>query len=251
VGLGPKLVQAGFPAVVAMQAQVPVETARQLSGEFYRRLMEHGVVDKAMSEARRLMFKPNRVDWGIPVLFMRLKTGALFAEKRPANESGDLVGRSNVIKDEKTVVQNVESGGIAVTTGAGDGGINFGGGNVSIGGNAAGRDIVTNTSNVGGATPSNADVNKWLILEQQFKKVYKTIDGLALDDGDKDEVKDLASKIELETKKGDGADLRKLERWLGNMGDISKEALAATVKALTNIAAKAPDPVKAVARKMG
>ncbi|MBF8284715.1 MAG: hypothetical protein HW378_3630 [Anaerolineales bacterium] len=79
IGLGPKLVQAGFPAVVAMQAQVPVETARILTGEFYRRLVEHGEVDQALSQARLLMFKPDRTDWAIPVLFMRLRRGKLFA----------------------------------------------------------------------------------------------------------------------------------------------------------------------------
>lgn len=79
VGLGPKLVKAGVPAVVAMQDVVPMALARQLSHEFYRRLMEHGIVDLALNQARLLIFKSDQVDWAIPVLFMRLEQGQLFA----------------------------------------------------------------------------------------------------------------------------------------------------------------------------
>jgi len=78
VGLGPKLVQAGVPAVVAMQDQVPVELARLLSGEFYARLAEHGEVDRALNQARRQVFDQKSTAWAIPVLFMRIKSGRLF-----------------------------------------------------------------------------------------------------------------------------------------------------------------------------
>jgi WD40 repeat protein len=88
VGLGPKLVRAGVPAVVAMQEQVPVEMARLLSGEFYKRLAEHGEVDRALNQARRQVFDARRTDWAIPVLFMRIKSGRLFGaeldEETPA-----------------------------------------------------------------------------------------------------------------------------------------------------------------------
>jgi WD40 repeat protein len=78
VGLGPKLVQAGVPAVVAMQEQVPVEMARLLSGEFYARLAEHGEVDRALNQARLQVFDSKRTEWAIPVLFMRIRKGRLF-----------------------------------------------------------------------------------------------------------------------------------------------------------------------------
>lgn len=79
VGLAPKLVNAGVPAVVAMQEQVPMDLARQLSGDFYRGLAEHGIVDRALNQARLLLFDREEVDWAIPVLFMRLEEGQLFA----------------------------------------------------------------------------------------------------------------------------------------------------------------------------
>jgi CHAT domain-containing protein len=76
-GLGPKLVSAGVPAVVAMQGIVTVESARKLSSVFYRRLLEHGYVDQAMNEARSSLLTAGRWDAAVPVLFMRLKSGQL------------------------------------------------------------------------------------------------------------------------------------------------------------------------------
>jgi hypothetical protein len=80
VGLGVKLVQAGVPAVVAMQEKVPMELARQFAQHFYRRLLKHGTADRAANEARGLVFDPAKTEWAIPVLFMRLREGQLFAD---------------------------------------------------------------------------------------------------------------------------------------------------------------------------
>lgn len=80
VGLAPRLIQAGIPAVVAMQALVPITTAQQLTRQFYRSLLEHGLVDRAMNEARAALFKNKEQDWAIPVLFSRLTGGQLFID---------------------------------------------------------------------------------------------------------------------------------------------------------------------------
>ena len=84
VGLAPKLVQAGAPAVVAMQDLVPIDLARLLSGEFYARLAEHGEVDRALNQARLQVFDRSRIEWAIPVLFMRIRKGRLFGEELDA-----------------------------------------------------------------------------------------------------------------------------------------------------------------------
>ncbi|MBN2392953.1 MAG: CHAT domain-containing protein [Anaerolineae bacterium] len=78
LGLGPKLVEAGMPAVVAMQESVTVATARKLSQVFYQRLVEHGIVDCAINEARSVLLTAGRPDATVPVLFMRLKDGQLW-----------------------------------------------------------------------------------------------------------------------------------------------------------------------------
>jgi hypothetical protein len=78
VGLAPKLVSAHVPAVVAMQDRVSMDDARTLTRHFYANLFEHGVVDLALNQARSHLHQPDRLDWGIPVLFTRLTDGLLF-----------------------------------------------------------------------------------------------------------------------------------------------------------------------------
>jgi CHAT domain-containing protein len=85
VGLGPKLVHAGVPAVVGMQAPIPAAANRELVGQFYRNLFEHGVVDLAMNQARLSLYRRRDVDWAIPVLFSRLRGGRLFVPEELAN----------------------------------------------------------------------------------------------------------------------------------------------------------------------
>ena len=79
VGLAPKLVEKGVPAVVAMQDFVSMDLVHELTLDFYRRLFEHGQVDRALNEARSLLFQPDAFDWALPVLFLQLKDGRLFS----------------------------------------------------------------------------------------------------------------------------------------------------------------------------
>jgi tetratricopeptide (TPR) repeat protein len=81
-GLGPQLVQIGVPAVIAMQENVTVLTARQFATTFYQRLLEHGVVDLAMNEARSALITQGRFDAAVPVLFMRVPDGRIFDKAR-------------------------------------------------------------------------------------------------------------------------------------------------------------------------
>jgi outer membrane protein assembly factor BamB len=78
VGVGPRLVQAGVPAVIGMQDRVSITTARKITQTFYHRLTEHGFVDQALNEARAslLLVDPSAVK--IPILFMRLTSGRLW-----------------------------------------------------------------------------------------------------------------------------------------------------------------------------
>jgi len=80
-GLAPKLVEAGVPAVVAMQDLVPVKTAQEFAGNFYRQLLHHGQVDLAANEARSSLLSAGLPGASIPVLFMRLPHGQLFAQR--------------------------------------------------------------------------------------------------------------------------------------------------------------------------
>jgi tetratricopeptide (TPR) repeat protein len=72
VGLAPKLVRAGVPAVVAMQDRVLMQSARKLTADFYRDLLLDGLLDKALNQARHLLKTSGQGDWAIPVLYSRL-----------------------------------------------------------------------------------------------------------------------------------------------------------------------------------
>jgi hypothetical protein len=76
-------VEAGVPAVVAMQDQVTVRAARQLASDFWRDLLAHGEVDRALNAGRLLLVDDEGTDWSTPVLFMRLRDGRLF-EPQPS-----------------------------------------------------------------------------------------------------------------------------------------------------------------------
>ena len=79
VGIGPRLVQLGVPAVVAMQDYVAMDDARVFAAAFYRSLLESGLVDVAMNEGRQAIFRKSKNDnFSIPALFMRLKGGLLW-----------------------------------------------------------------------------------------------------------------------------------------------------------------------------
>ena len=78
-GLGPKLAQIGIPAVVAMQDNVAIQTANAFSAAFYAQLLRHGLVDRAMNEARSALLTGEYADAAAPVLWMRLQEGRLFS----------------------------------------------------------------------------------------------------------------------------------------------------------------------------
>lgn len=77
-GLGPRLVKAGIPAVVAMRHKISMTLARELTTNFYRNLLDHGSVDKALNQARRLAWDLDKFDWSTSILFTRIRNGLLF-----------------------------------------------------------------------------------------------------------------------------------------------------------------------------
>lgn len=77
--LGPALIEAGrVEAVVSMSSSVSMRTARLFTDQFYRQLAHHGVIDRAMNEARA--YSQDTWDWSVPVLLMRSDDGRLFVE---------------------------------------------------------------------------------------------------------------------------------------------------------------------------
>ena len=74
--LGSRLLQAGVPAVLAMQHNVTMQTVTQFMPVFFRELQEDGQIDQAMAKARSQV--QGRPDWWVPVLMVRLKSGRIW-----------------------------------------------------------------------------------------------------------------------------------------------------------------------------
>ncbi|HEY3823519.1 MAG TPA: CHAT domain-containing protein [Bryobacteraceae bacterium] len=87
-GVGPKLADAGIPAVIAMQGNIKMDAARDFMKEFFRQLTGDGQIDRAVSLARGAVRE--RLDYWKPVLFMRLRHGRLWYDPGdPGFENSD------------------------------------------------------------------------------------------------------------------------------------------------------------------
>ncbi len=88
-GVATALVQAGIPAVVAMQTSVTDEAALQFSQVFYESIADGCPIDTAVAEGRKAIeFSASQtVEWAIPELFMRVGDGLLFNFESPASET--------------------------------------------------------------------------------------------------------------------------------------------------------------------
>jgi len=93
LGLGPKLVSVGVPAVVAMQDFVTVETARKLAPRFTSGCWSTAKWTWPSTKARSALLTAGRPDAAVPVLFMRLKSGQLWGEE--ADARGQILGAKN------------------------------------------------------------------------------------------------------------------------------------------------------------
>ncbi|MCI0387902.1 MAG: CHAT domain-containing protein [Acidobacteria bacterium] len=88
--LGPSLVGAEIPAVIAMQDVVRVDTAQLFTQHFYDDLARTGRVAKAMAATRSALYlesKGKDWQWGIPLLLMSTSDGRLFGvDEQQANQ---------------------------------------------------------------------------------------------------------------------------------------------------------------------
>ena len=76
--LGPRLAEAGVPAVLAMQGDISMETVSRFMPKFFHELQRDGQIDRAMAAARGAV--RDRHDWWAPTLFMRLRSGRIWYE---------------------------------------------------------------------------------------------------------------------------------------------------------------------------
>jgi tetratricopeptide (TPR) repeat protein len=74
-----------LPAVVAMQFPISDHAAITMSEGFYRALATNKPVDEAVTFARQLIQGESKIEWGIPVLYMRSDDGRIFDLDNPAS----------------------------------------------------------------------------------------------------------------------------------------------------------------------
>jgi hypothetical protein len=245
-GLGPKLVQIGVPAVIAMQENVTMLTARQFAATFYQRLLAHGTVDLAMNEARSMLITNGRYDAAVPVLFMRLPNGRLWGgeesiEQKPTtpptqvvnkvyNVSGGLVITGGTIDGDVTGRDKQVTAGTAdnatsrrVTSprvaggDPGDGGIKIKSKNLRIGGDAITGDKISTTDKILSGDEITA----------LFSSIYVRIDvNRDLSSRDKSDLKADVKEVETEVAKaakGQRSDEAALDRRLRSIQRTSQE----------------------------
>ncbi|MBO9318740.1 MAG: CHAT domain-containing protein [Chloroflexus sp.] len=74
--LGPRLAEAGIPAVIAMQGNVSMRCIERFVPVFCRELQHHGIIDAAMAIARGTV--RDLPDYWMPALYSRLKSGRIW-----------------------------------------------------------------------------------------------------------------------------------------------------------------------------
>lgn len=73
---GPRLAQAGIPAVLAMQGNISMDSVKKFLPVFFNELQKDGQIDRALAVARGTIRDAH--DFWMPVLFMRLRSGKIW-----------------------------------------------------------------------------------------------------------------------------------------------------------------------------
>lgn len=93
IAAGPLLAAAGVPAVLAMQARISMETGAKFMPVFFADLLASGIVDHAAAVGRDAVRE--QPDAWMPVLFTRLKSGAIYGEAPLEAQVTRQVGKLN------------------------------------------------------------------------------------------------------------------------------------------------------------
>jgi hypothetical protein len=90
-GVAASLVKSEIPSVIAMQFEITDDAAILFAGGFYSALARGAPVDAALAAARKAIWANyNDIEWGTPVLFMRVPDGKIFeVAEGPKVEDGE------------------------------------------------------------------------------------------------------------------------------------------------------------------
>lgn len=102
--LGPRLVDAGIPAVLAMQSKISLPTLDTMMPLFFSELQRHGQIDQALAFARGSV--SDRLDFWVPLLFTRLEDGCIWLQPGFRGEHGERVE----FKKWPSLLQDIQDG---------------------------------------------------------------------------------------------------------------------------------------------
>ncbi len=87
-GLAPRLIQAGLPAVIAMQTYLPDTVATRFSRALYGAIADRWPLDAAIGVSRQALFAyaPTGLAWSVPALYLTAPDGILW-EREEAGAS--------------------------------------------------------------------------------------------------------------------------------------------------------------------
>ncbi|MFV9505151.1 MAG: CHAT domain-containing protein [Oscillochloridaceae bacterium umkhey_bin13] len=78
--LAPRLAAVGIPAIVAVQDNFSIDSAHLFFPDFFREVFANRApIDAALAKARRKLERHKRHDWWMPLLYMRLHDGYIWA----------------------------------------------------------------------------------------------------------------------------------------------------------------------------
>lgn len=91
VGLAPRLLAAGVPAVLAMQDLMPVTTGRAFTRALYSELWSAGEVDRAANRARATLLTGALRGSAVPVLYSALAGNRLFTSESATTQTATIL----------------------------------------------------------------------------------------------------------------------------------------------------------------
>jgi MoxR-like ATPase len=119
-GVARRLVTAGVPAVVGMWGQLQFQAAQHFTQRLYINLVAYGEIDRAVNAARDELYnfvkqgaydrrqgRISRDQYGVPVLFMNIPNGRLFAPDRERQKQAEAL-QTEAIPYEKVPGSNVQ-----------------------------------------------------------------------------------------------------------------------------------------------
>ena len=105
-GVAQSLVQQGLPAVIAMQFEITDQAAITFSRDFYASVADGLPLDAAIAEARKGIYASgNDVEWGTPVLFLRVPDGQVFSITQPAAAGATPVSAQAALSESQASIQ--------------------------------------------------------------------------------------------------------------------------------------------------